>query len=405
MERVKKIFKAVNDHDEEEDDDMVSIVHVSIPAKEDDFPDNLRSVPSFKALLRTYLPACDAFVVLPWLSQESIIVPRQWIVVSDDPKRTTGRYRLKAGATTDDGRKIGGEYTPATVIEELDNGETLVLLLTDFDPSDWFSAYAVCRREDFQQDGDAHVCLACKCSHCLSLFCPQCSGYGENVNTAGLVYPGSILPLPMTLGCEWCVDDMEWLRCPEDAESKRGIIEKHFVEAWQLINARHDFDLLPIPANGSCLIVACATLVEVPVLPFCKSLASFAKKWSADADNEPFFVPDHNEDGRIDKRNEFADMWLQVQRRRTENTVVEPIVQFWNASGGDVILKLIGDYLYQECGKKQLRIYEVNKRDGSLYLGSSFPEVDFHDDPVQSINLVRWNPILPHYDALRPRQP
>ena len=390
-----------------------SIVHVAIPYGEDDFPEDLRSVPSFKALLKAYLPTCDAFVVLPWLSQESIIVPRQWIVVppnNDHKKTIQGRYRLKAGVTTDDGRVIGGEYTPATVIEELDNGETLVLLLTDFDPSDWFSAYATCRREDglFQEDGDAHVCLACKCTHCSILFCPQCSRYGENVNTEGLVYPGSLLPLPMTLGCERCVDDMEWLRCPEDAESKRAVIEEHFVEARHLTNAvshaRRDFDLFPIPANGSCLIVACATLINVPVLPFCKSLASFAKKWSVDADNKPFFVPDHNEDVRIDKRKEFADMWLQVEKRRTENTVVEPIVQFWNTSGGDVILKLIGDYLYQECGKKQLRIYEANKRDGSLFLGSSFPNIESRD-LVQCVDLLRWNPILPHYDALRPRQP
>ena len=148
MKKKKKQLKRKPHIDEEDDKDQtLSIIHVAIPEEEDDFPSSLRSVPSFKALLKTYLPMCDAFVIVPWLHEESIIVPRQWIVSKNQDLGSEGHYLLDDGATIKGGESVGGQWTPATVVDELDGGD-LVLLLTDFDPADWFSAYAVCGAKD-----------------------------------------------------------------------------------------------------------------------------------------------------------------------------------------------------------------------------------------------------------------
>merc|ERR1711991_483751 len=137
----KKIKAAEDDEDVVQ---SVTLVHVAIPDDEDDFAPALRSAPSFKAVVKAYLPVCDAMVVLPWLHEECIIVPREWILAQQGDTGRKGHYLLDEDAAASDGRAIGGEYTPATVIEELDDGDTLVLQLTDFDPTDWFGAYAVC---------------------------------------------------------------------------------------------------------------------------------------------------------------------------------------------------------------------------------------------------------------------
>jgi hypothetical protein len=80
----------------------------------------------------------------------------------------------------------------------------------------------------------------------------------------------------------------------------------------------------------------------------------------------------------------------------------------WNSSGGDMMLKLVGDYLFERCGQKHLKVYELRGVAGNgvggggvhqLVVAASYP-----DRPCKgSMNLLRWNGIVPHFDLLEPK--
>jgi hypothetical protein len=259
-----------------------------------------------------------------------------------------------------------------------------------------------------------------ECSQCYAGFCPTCDGdYGEGVSafdphSLDYAYPArdpiTITLLPLYVYCKECLEDFD-LRVGPGMEAKMMVLENQFAEVVRLREyfgaPNCEFEWVPIRADGSCLIVATATLLEVQVWDFCKALAAFAKDWVNHIENKWLFLPDSDEDVTVDKKAEFLAIWKSVARRKSERTALEPIMQCWNSSAGDMMLKLIGDYLYGRCGEKQLRIYylddshhEATNDPPQLRIAGSYPDCECRG----SIELLRWNPILPHNDALRRKQ-
>jgi hypothetical protein len=261
-----------------------------------------------------------------------------------------------------------------------------------------------------------------ECFECSIGFCPTCDdGYGEHVvafnpHSMEYSYPphvaaDAIVPLPLYVYCKACLEDFD-LRVGPELQAKFNVLGKQFVEVSrlrQIFRAPNcEFAWVPIRADGSCVIVSTAMLLEVQVWDLCKALAAFALEWVALTENRNFFIPDPNEDKTIDKKTEFLEMWKSVARKKSEKTALRPIIDSWNSSGGDMMMKLIGDYLYSKCDRKQLRVYCLDEAHAEkapqdpprLRVAAAYPDCKCRG----SVDVLRWNPILPHMDALRRKQ-
>lgn len=222
--------------------------------------------------------------------------------------------------------------------------------------------------------------------------------------------------LPLTIMCLDCLEEVSIPGCmDDDLEGKYQSFTKLFQEVSNLCGLfqQHDseFNWKPVPADGSCLVVGTAQVQRVEVVDLCKALSVHAIEWSKSRDNAAFFVPDIEEDITVDKVKEFQAMWTSIGRRRTEKSVLEPIKAMWNSSAGDMMLKLVGDYLFERCGQKQLRVYKLRGAAGlagdgvggggvhRLVLSGSYPDRQCQG----SVNLLRWNAIVPHFDVLEPK--
>ena len=266
----------------------------------------------------------------------------------------------------------------------------------------------------------AHLNL--QCYECHTEFCPVCSGgHGDAVcrfDPHGLEYaypkgPNEpIVPLPLYVYCKPCLQSLDF-QVGDTLRAKMDFLDSQFLEVARLreIFTVPDcaFEWIPVRADGSCVVLSVCVLLELRVWDFCKDLAAFTADWALRNENGVFFTPDFGEDMHADKRAEFLDTWKSVARCRSEKSALNRIIATWNSSGGDLVLKMIGDYLFEKCDGKQLRVYcvDANSVDASeanvprLRLAGSYPGEKMCDG---SVDVVRWNPVLPHFDALRRKQ-
>lgn len=93
----------------------------------------------------------------------------------------------------------------------------------------------------------------------------------------------------------------------------------------------------------------------------------------------------------------FVSLWKSVGRARTEAGVL-PVICAWNSSGGDLVLKMVGDFLYSMRGQRQLKVLNVKGDQSGSHEAALYPEDVGNVAGIA--HLLRWNKILPHYDAL-----
>lgn len=317
----------------------------------------------------------------------------------------------------DRGNKVAGKAAEAKQVrdDEGDDGSSVEL-----DGSPPLKKHAA----DGSGHDNVHVCLQTMCSQCDGLFCPSCANYDAVVVRMCQERPTYPVDqandqpseLPLTIMCLDCLEEVSIPDCTDDdLEAKYLSFTKFFQAVSDLCDLfqRQDseFKWKPVPADGSCLVVATALVQGVGVLEFCKALSVYVIEWSKSRDNAVFFVPDEGEDMAVDKLKEFQTMWTSIGRCRTEKSVLKPIRAAWNSSGGDMMLKLIGDYLFERCGEKQLRVYEQRAVAGLACDGvgvdggaHQLVSASYPDRPCQgSVNLLRWNAIVPHFDVLEPK--
>ena len=267
----------------------------------------------------------------------------------------------------------------------------------------------------------------CSSEECGSVFCLVCSGYRVEVaKAAQLSYPTDPTKrFPTYLYCRECLDDMgdALLENPSYcskyalpiAEGGRYEVENGrllFVASQALENQRiHDFfggaacpfDLHSIQADGSCLVVGTASCLGEPLISFCHDLAELAidggSSWMRRYSQ--LFVGD--EGGRLDANGmsvdvvqQFKSCFQRMRRCKSSASVLKPIMDSWDSVVGDAMPYLLGDFLAERRDGRQLVVHELHA-DG-LACASRFPD---REVPLEkTVNLLRWNALLPHYDLL-----
>lgn len=129
------------------------LVTVTIPEDDSDFEDDLREEP-FNAIVVKYVAECDGYVVRPhnnasFVSKESFMVPGSMVSGVREERMKEREARKVQYRIANRVKGLGGKWVDVIITEDLGNEEVL-LRLPDYDASDWWSGYQVCKKDSKQ---------------------------------------------------------------------------------------------------------------------------------------------------------------------------------------------------------------------------------------------------------------
>ena len=163
--------------------------------------------------------------------------------------------------------------------------------------------------------------------------------------------------------CPECLDDDghcgEFDSCANTPQGRRerAAADLRITLILQRAYSRPDrlYNLRAMPADGACFFHAIAFLPNENLLSFCHEVAKFASSWY-----DKRWLPEKQD------RADFIACWKSVRRCRSAETVVEPIIRSWRSSCGDVAPVMMGDFLDQKRGHKQLVVHSCLSVDGEM---------------------------------------
>ena len=257
--------------------------------------------------------------------------------------------------------------------------------------------------------GEDVIQYGCSVDGCFIRTCWKCVGYESDPLERTYWYPGG--------------GEGEWLKvymfCPKHClnsppiltheyelyvkrveESQVMTIQEFLVhsqvsEAAAIVDLfsrpRPPFTIVPQPGDGWCTFRCVATALEMELHTLIRQLKS-----AVDA-----YLEDENVCGGFDEESadEFKQLWEQLDPEDAETVQV-----LWSSNCGDYSLPMMAWFLNRDNPRAvQIRFWGI--RDSKLQPSTqTYPDagdVEFE----RHIDILKSNPVMPHYDLLKAREP
>lgn len=266
------------------------------------------------------------------------------------------------------------------------------------------------------------VRLRCSIGKCLSYVCWRCEGIEQDPFAGDqLVYPersgahNHQREMAVYMFCAKHLAHVESLQREWEAYQKsleggnddnsRGDCNSLFQfsvqvqvrEAREIINVfsqRHAlFSIVPQPPDGWCIFHCISCALKIPLRDLIAGVKGFVESYAAE--NGDFF---HD-------KEEFLELWRGLHYADGSDDAIQ---RLWSCEDGDVLLPMIGQFLntLSDFPPVKIRVWRVVN--GRLaWLPPCYPEEEEEEGnaKVLVLNLLKSNPIMPHYDLLEPVEP